>query len=396
MNRIERYLGSVVVVHTLLVMFVLLVLIGFTAFMNEVTRTNDNYTLWMAALFVVLEIPSNAYQLFPVALLIGTLMGLGSLANHSELTVLRVTGWSIQRLFFSIAKVALIFWALMALMGENLGSSAQIYADKFRGEALNKGFSIGSQNGFWINNNERYIQIGRALSDKDLRNVAIYQVAQVANEFKVTQAVNGQQETERQKELKLVEHYPKVVFQEGAWWVENGQKTELSWQHWHSPQPSQSDETKRLIPRDVTWIELQNHAVNRSVLNLPFAPEDLEKLTTDVKSLNLWQLQEQIRFLSDNGGETRQLELALWNKLASPVVVLAMIAIVFPLIFGSQRQVSMGQRIFVGVLIGLLFHLGNQLVGNLSMVYQFPAAISAFLPAGMLLMIALAWLRWQK
>jgi lipopolysaccharide export system permease protein len=147
---------------------------------------------------------------------------------------------------------------------------------------------------------------------------------------------------------------------------------------------------------ELKWIDYQYENLNSVQLSLPFLPADLEKLTVKSTSLNLIQLQEQIDFLQVNGGDPSALKMAYWNKLASPLVVLAMIAIVFPLIFGSQRQVSMGQRIFIGVLIGLLFHLGNQLIGNLSAVYQLPAVMAAFIPAGILLIVALLWLRLQR
>jgi lipopolysaccharide export system permease protein len=70
-----------------------------------------------------------------------------------------------------------------------------------------------------------------------------------------------------------------------------------------------------------------------------------------------------------------------------------MIALVFPLIFGSIRQVSMGQRVFFGVLLGMGFHLLNQLVGNLTVVYQWPVMLGAFLPATLLLLVSMLWLQ---
>lgn len=363
MNRIERYLASVMVLHTFLVWLVLLALIGFSEFMNQLDDLTESYRFSTAALYVVLKLPNYAYQLFPVALLIGTLMGLGGLANHSELTVLRVTGWSIRRIFIAVAKAALLFWLLVTLVGETIGVNAQTYASKVRAEAQNKQFSIGGHNQFWVKNQQRFIEVGQALSNKDLRQVVIYQVE------------NG--------ELTAFRTYERVLYQQGKWLAESSMQRSLYWQ---------SSE----VNRNVKQLQMRSVLASKVAVELPFLPEDLENLRVKAESLNLWQLQEQIAFLQENGGDTTELSMAFWKKIASPLGVLAMIAIVFPLIFGSQRQVSMGQRIFIGVLIGLLFHLGNQLVGNLSVVYQFPVVIAAFLPAGILLIIALFWLRWQR
>lgn len=363
MNRIERYLASVVLTHTLLVMLVLLSLIGFSEFVNEMTNLTDDYTLLSATAYVLLKLPSYAYQMFPVALLIGTLMGLGGLANQSELTVLRVTGWSVGRLFWSVAKAALLFWLVITLIGETLATQAESYAEKSRAESLNEQFSMGKNNAFWVKNQQRYIEIGQALATDDLRNVAIYRVENAA--------------------LVEQQSYARVRFIDQNWVADRAHAQTLGW--WADPR----------YP-EYQWLQIDKTNRVDSKVDLPFLPEDLENLTAQMQSLNVVELQDQIRFLQENGGDASQLELAYWKKMASPMVVLAMIAIVFPLIFGSQRQVSMGQRIFVGVLIGLMFHLGNQLLGNLSVIYQVPAAFAALLPAGILLTIALIWLRWQK
>ncbi|MBD3756085.1 MAG: LPS export ABC transporter permease LptG, partial [Gammaproteobacteria bacterium] len=56
-------------------------------------------------------------------------------------------------------------------------------------------------------------------------------------------------------------------------------------------------------------------------------------------------------------------------------------------------QVSMGQRVFVGILIGMGFHLLNQMFGNLSIVYHLPAVVGAFLPAVTVIVLAVVWLK---
>lgn len=360
MNRIERYLATVVISYTLLVLLVLMALLGFSTFMSEVGDVNEHYSTWQAGLYSLLKLPNYSYQLFPVALLIGTLMGLGSLANHSELTVLRVTGWSVRRIFWAVAKAALVLWVIMALIGENIGSSAEAYGNKVRTEALNKSFSIGKDQGFWVRNNKRFIHIEQALSKTELQNLSLYQLEGV--------------------QLKQFQHISVVRYVDGEWWAMDIEQKSLNW--------NKSDSG--------TWLEYHRGSFVKNRIALPFQPEDLEKLNVKTRSMNTWELRQQIDFMQQNGVDASPLKLAFWKKIASPIVVLAMIAIVFPLIFGSQRQVSMGQRIFMGVLIGLLFHLANEMLGNLSVVYQLPVVLAAFIPAILLFSTALIWLRLQK
>jgi lipopolysaccharide export system permease protein len=57
MNRIERYLASIVVSYTLLVMLVLLVIFGFFEFMNQVAKLTDTYTLALGSFYTLLKLP---------------------------------------------------------------------------------------------------------------------------------------------------------------------------------------------------------------------------------------------------------------------------------------------------------------------------------------------------
>jgi len=362
MNRIERYLASVVITHTLLVLLVLTALTSFSTFMAELDDINERYQLTTAALYTLLKVPNTLYQMFPVAILIGTLMGLGSLANQSELTVLRATGWSVRRIFFAVVKTAFMFWLAVALMGEYLGAPADNFANKVRVEALEKSFTMGKNNGFWVNNGGRYIFIQHAVASDELRNLSVYSIK------------DGQ--------LDLVQQVPKAVYLDDEWIGYESESRQLDW--------------KSKSALGETWLNVEQTASAEEVMDLPFIPDDLGKLNVDAKTMNAWDLHNQIAFLKQSGVDSGALELAFWSKIASPLTILAMVAIVFPLIFGSQRQVSMGQRIFFGVLIGLMFHLVNQLVGNLSVVYQLPVVMAAFVPGLILLSVALVWLRWQK
>ena len=49
---------------------------------------------WFILLFVLLTLPGHIYELFPVAVLIGTIVALVQMAAHSELTVYRASGAS--------------------------------------------------------------------------------------------------------------------------------------------------------------------------------------------------------------------------------------------------------------------------------------------------------------
>lgn len=366
MNRIERYLGGVVLSHTLLVWLVLLVILGFSEFMIQLGKLDETYTLAKGALYTLLKLPVYGYEIFPVALLIGTLMGLGGLANHAELTVLRVTGWSIGRILLAVLKTALLMWLVVALMGEWLAPQSETYAKKLRSEALQQGFSIGSGSGFWLKDPERFIHVKQAVSPTELHQLTLYE--------------------QKNGVISQVLQAKKALFVEGRWQLQEVRVQTLTF----ATTPPLRGKSAASWPAQLRW---ETRTVLSLPLDFPLKPEVLESLNIESRYMSLWGLHDYIGFLQENDLDAAEYQLAFWRKLAMPWVVIGLIAIVFPLIFGSQRQVSMGQRVFVGILIGMGFHLLNQMFGNLSIVYHLSAAVGAFLPALTVILLALLWLK---
>ena len=64
-----------------------------------------------------------------------------------------------------------------------------------------------------------------------------------------------------------------------------------------------------------------------------------------------------------------------------PVSVAVMLLVALSFIFGPLRTVTMGARIIMGVVTGIVFHLINEIFGPVVMVYQIPAIIGAVLPS---------------
>ena len=87
-----------------------------------------------------------------------------------------------------------------------------------------------------------------------------------------------------------------------------------------------------------------------------------------------------IAYLEDNGLDTRRYQLAFWTKLLAPLANLSMLFIAMPFAFGRQRSAGMGQRLVIGILLGLAFFLLNRMLGNIVLLYDFPPIIGAALP----------------
>ena len=143
--------------------------------------------------------------------------------------------------------------------------------------------------------------------------------------------------------------------------------------------------------KEYKWQALtyQKHAQISQSITMPINPKLLQNLNLETRYMGIVDLHRYISFLTQNDLDAEPYRLEFWRKIASPLVIFGMIALVFPLIFGSQRQVSIGQRVFIGIIIGMGFHLLNQIFGNLSVVYNLSPVMGAFLPSIILIVIAL-------
>ncbi|BBP45217.1 LPS export ABC transporter permease LptG [Thiosulfatimonas sediminis] len=377
MNLTERYLGRIMFAYSVLVLFVLVSLIGFFEVIAQLGRVSGDYTYAKVLLTVLLKLPTYFYELFPIALLIGSLMGLGNLANRGELTILRVTGWSIWRILMALSKTALIMWLLVTLIGEFVAPKSESLAQKIRVEAQNKNLSLGNAQGFWVKDGARYIHIQRVISENELHQVSVYTLK------------NGQ--------LQSLQVSDKLLYKEArGWTMPNGQTLAMQ----YVPLPAQ---LSQLLSQQQTAVSAGQLAISRLQLNrqsvqqqpiaLPFMPEDLVKLDIDSRYLSLYDLHNYIQFLQQNELDASAYQADFWRKLSMPVVAFAMWILAFPLLFASQRQVSIGQRIFFGVVIGLAFQLVNMLISNAALVYQLPIGGVAFAPALLLIVFAFWWMR---
>lgn len=339
MRIIDGYIRKAVLSGTLIALLVLLPLVAFLLLADELDNVGTSrYGLWDAFSFIGLSLPRYAYQILPIAALIGSLWGLGNLAVHSELTALRAAGVSMQRIVLAVLKAGVITALLAVAIGEGLAPLADERGNQLRAEALSERITLKSRYGFWARDGAAFINIRQILPGGRLQNIFIY-------------------EFDEAKRLKLATHARSAIYTGEAWRLEGIVQSSLS---------EQGVEEKRA--KQATW---------RSLID----PGMLSLLVVDPQVLSAWGLQRYIRFMEDNGLSAASYKVAFWNKVATPLVILAMIFLAVPLLFSTFRTVGVGQRIFIGVLIGVGFYIVNQAFSQLAVVYSLSPVLMAFTPA---------------
>ena len=108
----------------------------------------------------------------------------------------------------------------------------------------------------------------------------------------------------------------------------------------------------------------------------------------DPGELSTVQLFKHMGFLSENGLSTGNYEAEFYKRTMKPITLVAMILLVIPFIFGSLRNASLGKRIFLGIVISLIFHQFSQLGVWLPKMFNLNFFLSASLPTAVVMVLA--------
>ena len=126
MGLLSSYLMRTIVVSTALVLTVLLSLAALFEFIGQLEDVKGSYGIPQALMYSLLRLPQLSFEMLPIAVLIGSLLGLGGLANNSELVVMRSAGLSLGRLAAMVAWSGLALTIFTALIGEFIGPPLDI------------------------------------------------------------------------------------------------------------------------------------------------------------------------------------------------------------------------------------------------------------------------------
>ncbi len=355
MKIYRRYLAREVSGGIVLVLSAFLGLFGFFDMIAEVKNVGQGtYELHHALAFVLLRMPGRAYELMPIAVLIGTLYALSTLARHSEITVLRASGMSTGRLLTGLFQVAAVFALITFLIGEAVAPPAERAAQQLR--LAQKGQTVGQdlRSGLWVKDERTFINVQVVLPDTRLRGIRIYDFDAGGVLRSVTDAAEGDYIPPASWRLSGVVQT-----------VLHGEKSEL------------------VRMPDLEW---------HSALN----PDILAVLMVSPDHMSLLHLSAYIRHLSENSQKTQRYEIALWKKLIYPLAALVMVALALPFGYTHNRVSGVSLKIFSGVMIGVFFHMLNGLFSNLGAINSWSPVISALAPSALFTMAAAGMIWWVE
>ncbi|MFA7399107.1 MAG: LptF/LptG family permease, partial [Sideroxydans sp.] len=178
MNLLTRYLAKEIYLSVLMVFAALLMLFELLDLINQMNEMGDSsgYHMGYVLLFVLLTAPNHVYELFPVAVLIGTIFALVQMAANSELTVYRASGVSLKQMIYALLRIGLPFMIACFVVGEFVAPPSQHLAKQIKLKAKNANVSLSEfRSGVWVKDEGSFVNVKAVLHDTTLLGVSIYQ-----------------------------------------------------------------------------------------------------------------------------------------------------------------------------------------------------------------------------
>ncbi|HUK04654.1 MAG TPA: LPS export ABC transporter permease LptG [Burkholderiales bacterium] len=350
---IERYLARQIYAA---VGFVLLGFLGLFAFFDLIAELRDigngNYQLRQIFTVVALWVPGHAYELLPIAVLIGSLYVLAHLSSNSEYTVMRAAGLSPGRAGAMLAKLGLVFVVGTFAIGEWIAPFSEELAQQVRMRSMQSliGGSLGS--GLWFKDERSFINVREAREAFKLAGVRIY-------EFDTASRLRQATEAER------AEYAGK-----GVWRLYDVRQTQFG---------AAGPATARYS--EAEW-------------RTAMSPDLLNVLIVTPDRMSAWKLYKYLRHLADNKQKTERYEIALWKKLFYPLATLVMMALSLPFAYMHARSGMVGVKVFFGIMLGIVFHMLNSLFSHIGLLKEWPPIAAAAVPSFLFLATAVLMMVW--
>lgn len=352
MNLLDRYIAKTILAAMGLVTLMLAGLQVFILFVNQLDSIGKaNYGIGKATVFVLLQIPYQVYLFFPMASLLGCLIGLGVLANNRELVIMRASGMSIWQITFAVFKVAMLLIVILTFAGETLIPKLSHLANDQKMQALSGGQSLRTAKGVWLRQKNDFISIGSIRSENTLLNVYQFHF-------------------DEKHELRFARKIARIERRDHDVWQAYGVDETIL----------HPDKTEAKNIQEMPW----DVALKPSILSLASSEPD---------EMTLKDIHRYLRAQRGNQQNVQRFQLVYYQRMIQPFSTVVMMLLAIPFIFGPLRSTPIGYKILVGATVGFSFHILNRFFGPVSQVFQWPPEIAAFVPTFLFALLGIYLMR---
>jgi lipopolysaccharide export system permease protein len=344
---INRYIIRTIHLGTVGALLALVGLGLFFLFVGQLDNLGEgSYDLLNVVKFIALSVPGKVVEFMPLAVLLGSILSLGALASNSEIIALQASGVSLSRLISPVLQAAVILALVSFLLAEWIVPDSESSARAVKNLKYDKTTALRVRQSLWIKDESRVLRIGSLLPNGGARNIEIFELDEQGN---LLSSIKAEQ----------------AIPLEQGWELNQVQQTILG--------------DRKLETKAYARLVYQG--------NLPH--QLLEVLSIKPRQMSSFNLYAYLNFLDENKLDASAERLVFWQKILAPLTIVVMCLLALPFVIGAQRQGNAGQRLLIGILLGLAFVVMERLLTQLGIQFGLNAVFVAATPVLVFLSLAL-------
>jgi len=322
---------------------------------DQVDTMRGDYDFISVLEYTMFLVPKKLVTAVPFAVLIGVLFGLGQLASTSELTVMRSAGISVKRLGWYAMRGALTVIVVGMLVAEYIASPLELIAEANRDLKRMPSDRVAleaTDNGFWGKEDTEFFRVATVLPSGKLFGLVRFEFEGEA--------------------LVRISYTEEAIFIRDQWLLQQTHITHIG-----------NNETRVELIDEMNW---------RSEMS----PRVMQIVAADEDNLSIRDLYYYASYLEEQSLDASAYRLAFWQKVLQPIASMSLVFIAISFVFGPLRQVTMGFRIFTGVIAGIVFSTVQYILGPVSLVFGLPPILAVSIPILMCFAVGFYLLRRAK
>jgi LPS export ABC transporter permease LptG/LPS export ABC transporter permease LptF len=293
--------------------------------------------------------PSMVYTITPLAVLIAALVTFGVLNRNSEIVAMKATGISLYRLVVPIVSISAVLAVCLFLFDDYYLPSANR-----RQEALRNTIK-GRPPQTFLHPEQKWM-FGQSHPGEQ-GHIFYYQFFDPDNDAFANLSIFEFNPSTFALSRRIFASRAVWNEQTETWRFENGWVRNIS-----------TDNPEYIEFKNTTFSEIHED------------PGYFKKENWQSQEMNFRQLDSYIRDLRQSGFDTMRLRVALWHKLAYPLIAIVMSILAIPFALSMGRRGSL-TGIAVAISVALVYWVVDGLFGALGNVNYLPAALAAWSPA---------------
>ncbi len=340
MTKIFIYMFKKYLLGFLLTVSILISINLLIIFLSELKNLGvHEYTLYTIAQYIFLLVPQNFLDIFPYALLIGSMIAFGSMAYHSEIIAINSHGIGIKKIILMIMFQTFILSTLFTYFGNHVSPQLSTQAQEIKNSALKKN-STGQD--IWFKGKDYIINAKTMITYEHLENIEIINISN----GNITSLLKA-------KEATFNNH-----------WILNGIKI--------------IDIENNEISFKETQILSSDEFIPSRILKSKFNKKRYQSIEV---------LYDNIIFHDHLGIYYEDYKVIFWQKILLPFSCCIIVFIVMPFLFTRIRSTNQSQRIIFGILFGITYFVISSILINISLILNIPALLSVLISMGAFILL---------